>query len=86
MTDRAGCARQTFAGKMTTGEFDASYPSSGSLSKDIGMSSSPHRLLAGIMVSLLLMAGCTETAPTARTMETTPAGSSAGQAQPARTK
>jgi hypothetical protein len=42
--------------------------------------------LASIVIGLLLTAGCSETAPSSRTMETTPAGSSAGQAQPARTK
>jgi len=48
--------------------------------------SSLRRLLASHVNGLLLTAGCTETAPTAHTMETTPVESSAGQAQPARTK
>ena len=42
-------------------------------------------LIPSALVILLLVAGCTET-PSSRTMETTPSGSSAGQAQPARTK
>jgi hypothetical protein len=34
ISDRAGCAGQTFAEKVTSGAFDADYPSSGSPSKD----------------------------------------------------
>lgn len=41
-------------------------------------------LIAGSLLALLLVAGCSDRTPNSRTMETTPAGSSAGQAQPAR--
>lgn len=41
-------------------------------------------LIAGMLGVLLLVAGCADRAPTSRSIETTPSGSSAGQAQPAR--
>jgi hypothetical protein len=47
---------------------------------------SRHGLFAGAFLALLLVAGCTRDAPTSRSMETTPSGSSAGQAQPARAR
>jgi hypothetical protein len=47
---------------------------------------SRHGLFASAFLVLLLVAGCTREAPTSRSMETTPSGSSAGQAQPARAR
>jgi hypothetical protein len=47
---------------------------------------SRYGLFAGAFLALLLVAGCTRDAPTSRSMETTPSGSSAGQAQPARAR
>ena len=38
-------------------------------------------LLAGVLVALLLAAGCAGDAPRAPTTQTTPAGNSAGQTQ-----
>ena len=47
---------------------------------------SRHGLFVGSILALLLVAGCTSEPPTSRSMETTPSGSSVGQAQPARAK